>query len=549
MNAPIPPGTAALPQTWHDEADVVVVGFGGAGACAAIEAAENGAEVRVIDRFTGGGATAISGGVFYGGGGTKIQQEAGVEDTIEDMFRYLEFEVGEAVTKDTLRHFCEESAGNAEWLQQHGVPFQPSLCPVKTSYPSNDYYLYYSGNESFAPYRDHAKPAARGHRAVGTGLPGANFYDPLKSAAVDAGAVPVLQSKVQRLVVDEGRVVGVEITQVKPGFAALRHRLLAWLAIKINPYQPKIAKSLRKRLTRLERNSSTTKYIRALKGVVLSAGGFIYNRDMVQHYAPNYRPGMPLGTTGCDGSGILLGLSAGGTADRMEQVSAWRFINPPEAMVKGVFVDREGNRYANERLYGAQLGRAMVDDHRGEGMLIIDQKVWDEARAQCKGSTGIHWFQQAPALINLYKNRKVGSSIEELAAKARIDPDGLTKTVADYNSYASGEATDPFGKSAEFTQALTKSPFYAINCSLDSRGFPCPTLTLGGLVVDERNGAVLSADREQIPGLYAAGRNAVGVCSNGYVSGLSLADCVYSGRRAGACASGVRDASADESAA
>lgn len=536
MSAPQPPDTAPLPQTWDDEADVVVVGFGGAGACAAIEAAENGAEVRVIDRFTGGGATAISGGVFYGGGGTKIQQEAGVEDSVDDMFRYLEFEVGEAVSKATLRKFCDESVGNADWLQAHGVPFQASLCPVKTSYPSNDYYLYYSGNESFAPYRDHAKPAARGHRAVGTGLPGANFYDPLKQSAVAAGAVPVYQSKVQRLVVDDGRVVGVEISQIKPGFAAFRHRLLAWLAIKINPYQPKLAKNFRRKLARIERNSSTTKYIRALKGVVLAAGGFIYNREMVQHHAPKYRPGMPLGATGCDGSGILLGISAGGATNRMEQVSAWRFINPPEAMVKGVFVDREGNRYANERLYGAQLGRAMVDDHRGEGMLIIDQKVWDEARAQCKGSTGIHWFQQAPALINLYKNRKVGGSIEELAKKARIDPDGLATTVAEYNSFAEGRATDPYGKGEEFTQALTHAPFYAINCSLDSRGFPCPTLTLGGLVVAEDNGAVLDADNREIPGLYAAGRNAVGICSNGYVSGLSLADCVFSGRRAGACA-------------
>jgi 3-oxo-5alpha-steroid 4-dehydrogenase len=58
-------------------------------------------------------------------------------------------------------------------------------------------------------------------------------------------------------------------------------------------------------------------------------------------------------------------------------------------------------------------------------------------------------------------------------------------------------------------------------------------LTLGGLLVDETTGQVRRADGSCVPGLYAAGRTAVGICSNSYVSGLSLADCVFSGRRAG----------------
>jgi 3-oxo-5alpha-steroid 4-dehydrogenase len=58
-------------------------------------------------------------------------------------------------------------------------------------------------------------------------------------------------------------------------------------------------------------------------------------------------------------------------------------------------------------------------------------------------------------------------------------------------------------------------------------------LTLGGLLVDESTGQVLDAEGAGVAGLYAAGRTAVGICSNSYVSGLSLADCVFSGRRAG----------------
>ena len=62
-------------------------------------------------------------------------------------------------------------------------------------------------------------------------------------------------------------------------------------------------------------------------------------------------------------------------------------------------------------------------------------------------------------------------------------------------------------------------------------------LTLGGLVVDHGTGQVLRADGTAVPGLYAAGRSAVGLCSRSYVSGLSIADCVFSGRRAGRHAS------------
>jgi 3-oxo-5alpha-steroid 4-dehydrogenase len=67
---------------------------------------------------------------------------------------------------------------------------------------------------------------------------------------------------------------------------------------------------------------------------------------------------------------------------------------------------------------------------------------------------------------------------------------------------------------------------------VDSKAFPLACMTVGGLVVEEESGRVRRADGSIIPGLYAAGRNAVGLCSHLYVSGLSYADCIYSGRRA-----------------
>ena len=112
---------------WDDVADLVVVGLGAAGITAAIEARERGADVVVLDRFEGGGATSISGGVFYAGGGTHIQEEAGVEDTVDNMYRYLSMEVQDAVSDETLRDFCETSPANVKWLTDRGVPFLAEL--------------------------------------------------------------------------------------------------------------------------------------------------------------------------------------------------------------------------------------------------------------------------------------------------------------------------------------------------------------------------------------------------------------------------------------
>ena len=74
---------------WSESTDVLVVGWGAAGACAAIEARESGAEVMVLDRFGGGGASVLSGGVVYAGGGTPYQRQAGFADTPQAMQDYL----------------------------------------------------------------------------------------------------------------------------------------------------------------------------------------------------------------------------------------------------------------------------------------------------------------------------------------------------------------------------------------------------------------------------------------------------------------------------
>jgi len=522
------------------EVDIIVVGLGGAGACAAIEAASRGARVVVLERFAGGGATAISGGVVYAGGGTHIQREAGVEDDVEAMADYLRDEIGDVVCEETLKTFCRESAANLRWLTEHGVPFDASLCPVKTSYPSDEYFLYYSGNEGFSPWRERARPAPRGHRTFGEGLPGRRFFEPLRSAALAAGAALRNGCRVRALLRDEGgRVHGVEYDELPAGPTRWLHARIDFFATKVSPFVPALGRGLRALGSALERHRGRRRTLRAERGVILATGGYIYNPEMVTSHAPAYARGLPMGTAGCSGEGIEMAQALGAVPRHLDRISAWFFLNPPSALCEGVLVNREGQRFVNEALYGASVGRALVETSAGAAFLVIDRALWRRARAQLgRGKTQL--FQTLPALFNLWFNCRRAGTATALARRIGCETSAIEATLERYNADIRSARPDAMSKDE---RVVLKPPYYAIDCSLDDWRWPLMMLSLGGLAVDEDSGGVLGNDDKAIPGLFAAGRVAVGICSNQYVSGLSLADCVHSGRRAGACAarSGGRD--------
>ncbi|BAN50099.1 FAD-binding protein [Metapseudomonas resinovorans] len=530
----------AAQLAWDDGADLLVVGFGGAGVCAALEAASRGASVLALERFAGGGATARSGGVVYAGGGTPQQAEAGVEDSPEAMYDYLRQEVGDVVSAETLRGFCQQSSAHLAWLERHGAAFQGSVPPLKTSYPSDRYFLYYSGNEAVPDYAALARPAPRGHRALGSGMSGINLFRPLAASAQQLGVRLQRQCEVRRLVLDAaGAVLGVEAWVLPPGSRAARtHARLSRWTDALHPYAPALAARWRRKLRALETAHAERRLIRAQHGVLLSAGGFVFNRAMLSQHAPRYLDGLPLGTSGCDGSGIRLGESAGGATAHMERASAWRFINPPLAWARGLIVNADGRRYCNEEVYGAKLGHAMVEEQGGRAILILNRALMKEAFAQV-GPGKVWAFQRLPALLNMLCNARRGDSLAQLAERVGLPLVNLQRTLATYNAAARGECADELGKSAGLLASLEQGPWYAMDLSFASKLFPCPVITLGGLKVCERSGQVLDQDGAPIDGLFSAGRNAVGVASHFYVSGLSLADCVHSGRRAGAHVAGL----------
>lgn len=515
--------------------DVLVVGFGAAGACAALEAKETGADVLVVDRFNGGGATAISGGIIYAGGGTSIQRQAGVEDTGEGMLSYLRREVGDAVRPETLERFVATSPSMIDWLVDHGVPFDATVCPYKTSYPNNRYYLYYSGSECSGEFRALTPPMQRGHRVKGRGASGKKLSQPLAESAARAGVRIRPHTRVTRLVIEDGRVTGAEAVTLADAPPHIRHRFrrMAALAAKPGIYYLPLRSRMERRMRRLEASFGTRIQIHAKRGVIVCAGGYIANTEMIARHAPQFRGGLALGTTGDDGSGIAMAVEAGAVAVGLENVSAWRFITPPSAFLGALVVDQQGRRVIDESRYGAAVGRALVREHDGRGWILADAALMRDAYRQVSRQS--LWFQLMQNTALFLTSAVRAKTLAGVAQRAGVDADRLVETITAHNDAIDRGLPDPMGKPPEFVRRVGDGPYTLLDVSVrPSVVNPCPMFTLGGVVVDEETGVVTRADGAPIPGLYAAGRTAIGICANSYVSGLSLADCVFSGRRAGA---------------
>ena len=140
-------------------------------------------------------------------------------------------------------------------------------------------------------------------------------------------------------------------------------------------------------------------------------------------------------------------------------------------------------------------------------------------------------FQWQLAALNMLFAMKKYEDLESLCRSQGFNAETLAQTLDDVSRVAGGESTDRFGKPCGDSREL-KFPLYVIDVSLDAKLLPCTVMTMGGLVVNEETGQVVAEGGDAVPGLYAAGRTAVGIPSHRYMSGLSIADCVFSGRRA-----------------
>jgi 3-oxo-5alpha-steroid 4-dehydrogenase len=524
---------------WDESCDVLVVGVGLAGACATLRTAEDRSlQVIAIDRGLGGGASRMSGGVVYMGGGTKAQKEAGIADTPEDMANYLTFETGTIVRRDTVDRFARASTGFQDWLESHGARFGGPATEAKTSYP-DDGTIYYSGNELTPAGRALSPPAQRGHRAKPakggepTKLSGHYLLPPLLDSIRRQPNVRFMpQTRARRMIVDrEGEIIGIEVRRIPRGFAAKRHGWAYELGTNMIMGALRLSGKFHAAVMKIENEKAQIVRIRVKKGTVLSAGGFTYNRTMMAKTAPTYLLSVPLGTIADDGSGIKLGMTVGAKTDMLDKISAWKFLYPPASWTKACSIGPDGQRLVSEEFYGARTGEAVFETGGGKGWLVLDQPLQDIVVDEVKAMKKMLFQKvQFKAILNDYTVS--ADTLGELAGKIGVPADAMIKTLETYNHQVATGIEDPLGKSEKLRRTIDTGPFYATSIGAACPFSPIPALTMGGLVVDEDTGQVQGSDGQPVKGLFAAGRTAIGICSHYYVSGLSLGDCVWSGMRA-----------------
>ncbi|MBD0023967.1 FAD-binding protein [Gordonia pseudamarae] len=472
------PRTVALadvPQ-FTDEVDVLVVGLGMAGGCAAVEAASHGARVLVLERAAvAGGTTSLAGGHFYLGGGTAVQAATGHADSAEEMEKYLNA-VSADPDPEKIHLYCRDSVDHFNWLEALGFSFERSYFPDKAIIQPQTQGLMYTGNEKVWPFRDIAAPAPRGHKVPVPGdTGGASLVIGLLVKRLAELSVEVrYETGARQLVVDpDGRVAGV-----------------AW------------------------KSPDGSGFIRA-GSVIITAGGFVSNSAMIAENVPQMaeKP-YPLGTTYDDGLGLRMGVSVGAQLRGMDQAFVTAPIYPPASMVMGVLVNKNGDRFVAEDSYHSRTSAFVLEQPESVGYLVIDET---------------HMNPEKNYLVPLIDGWE---TIEEMEAGLGIPEGRLRDTIERYNEHAANGEDPDFHKAPEYLAPLTQGPWAAYNLSLGKAMYA--GFTMGGMATTV-DGRVRRADGSVIEGLYAAGACASNIAENGknYASGTQLGEGSYFGRRAG----------------
>ena len=488
------------------DADVVVVGAGGAGMTAAITAAAEGKTVVILESqsMVGGNSVRATGGM--NAGKTVYQDEnefgesAGVEKTLKTAAeKYADNETITALAKtvseqwaeyqknptgyfdsvelmelDTMiggkgindpalvETLCSNSADAIDWLDEHGI----TLHSVSSF-----------GGASVK--RIHRPVDAEG-KTVSVG----SYMIPLLEENCEkAGVQMMLNTTATEILTDDnGAAVGIKATGA----------------------------------------SGETITINA-KAVVLTTGGFGANLDMVVEYKPELKGFMTTNAPGILGQGIKMAQAIGADTVDMDQIQIHPTVeaNTAALITEGlrgdgaVLINAEGKRFIDEVGTRDVVSAAEIAQTGSYSWLVVDQAMAD-------ASSVIQGYIKKGYTVT-------GATYEELGKAMGVDAAAFAETMEKWNGYVEAKNDPDFGRTS-FANPLNTAPYYAIKVTAGVHH------TMGGLKINT-NTEVLKADGSVIPGLFAAGEVTGGVHGANRLGGNAVADFVVFGRIAGAAAS------------
>jgi uncharacterized protein len=455
------------------EADVIVVGAGIAGLSSALEAARGGATVLVVDMWSifGGHAVLSHGGLCIVG--TPTQDAQGVVDTPEIAARdFLEW--GEDANEPWVRYYAASSREQIyDWLTAMGVKFSGAL-----RIPGNS--------------------VARFHEPVGRGL---GLVSPIFHHAVRNPNIRFLWNfKVDRLVVEEGRVSGVEGVHLR----------------------------------------SSERATLASDFVVLATGGFQSNLDMVRAYWPKdvRFPERLLAGSGLNslGFGHVVAEKSGAVLHQMDH--QWNYATglPDPRYPDGkrglnasnddsIWVNASGKRFVNEQGSNKEQFPALVSQEGSRYWAIFDEKA-----KRSFAITGSDWADFRVIEDKIFGNPELVKSaptLEALAEAAGLPAATLAETVARYNQMVREGADKDFGR-RRLGSEIASPPFYAATF------YPLARKSMGGIRIDT-DSRVLDKEQKPIAGLLAAGEvtGFGGINGKAGLEGTFLGPSILTGRVAG----------------
>ena len=470
---------ASGPKPRDKSSDVIVVGAGISGLSAALDLGRRGAKVTVIDMSSvfGGHAVMSQGSVSIVA--TPAQERAGIKDSpdlaFQDFHRW-----GEDPDSEWVRYYVDHSRSEIyDWLDELGVRFSEVLSSSGNSVP-------------------------REHQPVGRGI---GLVTPIYRACLELGHVEfVWNGKVEKLLTENGRVVGVLVRDVRDGHERELHG----------------------------------------KAVVLATGGFQSNLEMVREFWPSeFRfPERILAGSGRNSIGIghQMTQAVGGELVHMDY--QWNyFTGLPDPRYPGT------NRGLNAtNLYGILVnseGRRFANFHGWAKVvmpLLLQQKdatcwcLFDEAGKPFFSVSGSDWgdFKKVEKLILQNPELvKKADTLEELAERAGLPVKNVVETVARYNELVELGEDQDFGRfgpgkpefSNKASPKIAKPPYYAMQT------YPLTRKSMGGVAIDLRC-RVLDKQKQAIPGLYAVGEltGLAGINGKAALEGTFLGPCIVTGR-------------------